>query len=45
MDIQIMARKNDLGESRIRLQQEERHWADVARDWTGEDVALDETES
>ncbi len=43
MRIRIMARKAGPARTRIYLQQGSRHWADVAREWTDEDVrALDE---
>ena len=38
MGIRIMARKAGPAQTRIRLQQGSRHWADVAREWTDEDV-------
>jgi site-specific DNA recombinase len=42
MRIRIMARKSGPGTTHIRLQQGDRHWADAAREWTDEDVRLDE---
>jgi hypothetical protein len=38
MGVRIMARKAGPAQTRIRLQQGSRHWADVVREWTDEDV-------
>ena len=43
MGIRIMARKAGPAQTRIRLQQGSRHWADVAREWTDADVEEFET--
>ena len=45
MGIRIMARKTGPGKVRIRLQQGSRHWADIAREWTDEDVRAMEAET
>ena len=43
MGIRIMARKAGPAQTRIRLQQGDKHWTDIVRAWTDEDVrALDE---
>ena len=43
MGIRIMARKAGPAQTRIRLQQGGKHWPDIVREWTDEDVrALDE---
>ena len=43
MGIRIMARKAGPARTRIRLQQGEKHWTDIVRAWTDEDVrVLDE---
>ncbi len=44
MRIRIMARKASPGKVRIRLQQGDKHWTDVAREWTDADVEQFETE-
>ena len=38
MRIRIMARKASPGKVRIRLQQGDKHWADVVREWTDADI-------
>jgi site-specific DNA recombinase len=45
MSIRIMARKAGPAQTKIRLQQGGKHWADVAREWTDADVEQFETES
>ncbi len=43
MGIRIMARKAGPAQTRIRLQQGDKYWPDIVREWTDEDVrALDE---
>ena len=43
LGIRIMARKAGPDQTRIRLQQGDKHWPDIVREWTDEDVrALDE---
>jgi hypothetical protein len=39
MGVRLFASKDANGEVRLRLQQGSRHWADVAREWTDEDIA------
>jgi hypothetical protein len=45
MRVRIMARKASPGKGGIRLQQGDKHWADVARSWTDEEVEQVEAES
>ena len=45
MGIRIMARKAGPAQTKIRLQQGDKHWADVAREWTDADVEQFESES
>jgi hypothetical protein len=45
MGVRLIVSKDTTGKARLRLQQGERHWADVAREWTDEDVEQFEAES
>jgi hypothetical protein len=45
MGIRIMARKASPGKVRVRLQQGDKHWTDVAREWTDAHVEKFESES
>ena len=45
MGCRIMASKAGPAQTRIRLQQGDKHWADVAREWTDADVEQFESES
>jgi hypothetical protein len=45
MGIRMMARKTGPGKVPIRLQQSDKPWADVSREWTDADVEQFEAES
>jgi hypothetical protein len=45
MGIRIMARKAGPAQTKIRLQHGDKHWADVAREWTDADIEQFESES
>jgi hypothetical protein len=45
MRVRVIAKKASPGKVHIRLQQGDKHWADVARSWTDEDVEQFEAET
>jgi hypothetical protein len=45
MGIRLLASKDTNGAVRLRLQQGDKHWADVAREWTDADVEQFEAEA
>lgn len=45
MGVRLLASKDANGRVRLRLQQGDKHWTDVARSWTDADVRLAEAET